>query len=136
MENIGYNGGEFGCFLALVFLIGIAIRNAVDRPLVIVKEPEWSKPKDTTSRLDFKVKIDVPEPVPKPVPKPEPKPEPEPEPEPEPLTDQSIKDDAIAALRNLGNKKKESIDVVNTLADRIEYKDVETLLKDILKGEG
>ena len=121
MENIGYNGSEFGCFLALVFLIGIAVRNAVDRPLVIVKEPKWTKPKDTTSRLDLKVKIDVPEP--------------EPEPEPEPLTAQSIKDEVISCLRGLGHKKKESTDVVNTLADRVEYIDWETLLKAILRGE-
>ena len=62
-------------------------------------------------------------------------PEPEPEPEPEPLTAQSIKDEVISCLRGLGHKKKESTDVVNTLADRVEYKDWETLLKAILRGE-
>jgi hypothetical protein len=128
MENIGYNGSEFGCFLALVFLIGIAIRNSVDRPLVIVKEPNLITPKDTTPVLDLKVEIDVPE-------KPVSKKEEVPEPEPELLTDQSIKDDAIGCLRSLGYKKKESTDVVNNLADRIEYRDVDALLKDILKGK-
>ena len=47
----------------------------------------------------------------------------------------TIKDDGIGCLRGLGYKKKESTEVVNTLADRIEYKDVETLLKDIFRGK-
>ena len=119
MDNVGYDGGAFGLFLFVVFVFGILFR--------ILSEANIGGHKVIVR--------DSPEPEPEP-PKPKPKPpKPKPKPKPELLTDQSIKDDVIGCLRSLGYKKKESTDVVNTIADRIAYTDVEVLLKDILSGK-
>ena len=69
----------------------------------------------------------------KPKPKPAPKPDPVTEHKSKPLTSESIKEDAISALRNLGCKKKEAVELVNGLADKTKYDDIGELLKDILK---
>ena len=70
---------------------------------------------------------------PKPRSKPKSKSKPRTKPKPEPLTEQSIKDAVVAALRKLGSKKKEAVEAVDSLADTTKYVDAGELLKDIFK---
>ena len=49
--------------------------------------------------------------------------------------DPLVKEDVIQALVGLGYKKRQSSKIVNDLADKEEYTDAETLLRDILSGK-
>ena len=146
MDNVGYDATPFSLFLICVFLFGMFLRAFLESGCLqekpTVKKKPKPKPKSKSkSYLESKVerleaRLRTIESVkPKTRPEAKPKPKPKPKSEPKPTTDPLVKEDVIQALVGLGYKKRQSSKIVNDLADKEEYTDAETLLRDILSGK-